>query len=624
MAEAETRDTPSSAYPPIADYAFISDCHSAALVSASGSIDWCCMPRLDSPSCFGRLLGWESGGYCRIWPTGQVRSTRRYLEGTLILETTCTSEGGSARILDFFPMRRGGRHQPFKQILRIIEGLRGEMEFSLDCQPRLDYGSIKPWIREQDGSFLIMGGSTGLLLSGDYCFEPRGRHDLAGTCSVRRGERRHLSLLFSRPEDLDDGQVEVPAVGELDRRLEQTRVWWQTWADQFAYSGPYRDLVLRSAIVLKGLSNAPSGAIAAAATTSLPEAPGGERNWDYRFSWIRDSYFSVRSLSELGFVAEADGFRRFIERSCAGSAEELQILYGIGGERRLHEYELPDLNGYGGARPVRIGNAAESQLQLDVYGELLDLAWNWHRRGHSPDDDYWEFLVELVGAAAEKWRQPDRGVWEMRCAPRHFVLSKAMCWVALDRGIRLAEELARAAPVEKWRQARTEVREWVETQGYDDARGVFTQAAGFREMDASLLLLPIIGFIDPGDARMRRTVAAIREDLEKQGLLLRYPGEGDGLAGREGRFLACSFWLAECLALQGEEKSAREVFERAAATGNELGLFAEEWEGTSGTMLGNFPQGLSHLSLIAAAVTLGGRNGQKGGECPGRRACGSD
>ena len=416
-----------SPYPPIADYAFISDCHSAALISNCGSIDWCCMPRLDSPSCFGRLLGWETGGFCRIWPAGVVRSSRRYLANTLVLETTCVTGGGRARIIDFFPMRSGGRQRPFKQLLRIIEGLEGEVEFSLDCQPRLDYGAIRPWIRRQDGHYLIMGGSTGLLLSGDYGIAPRGRHDITGTCRVKAGERRHLSLLFGRPEELDDGLVEAPDTGELDRRLEQTVAWWRNWAGQFAYAGPYRELVLRSAMVLKGLSNAPSGAIAAAATTSLPEAPGGGRNWDYRFSWIRDSYFSVRSLRELGFHDEADGFRRFIERSCAGSAEELQILFGIGGERRLHEFEIADLAGYRGARPVRIGNAAESQLQLDVYGELLDLAWQWHRQGHSPDDDYWEFLVELVDGAAEKWRQPDRGVWEMRCPPRHFVLSKAMC-----------------------------------------------------------------------------------------------------------------------------------------------------------------------------------------------------
>lgn len=595
----------SSTCPPIADYAFISDCHSTALISSGGSIDWCCMPRIDSPSCFGRLLGWETGGFCRIWPTGEFDSSRRYLEDSLILETTWVTANGRARTLDCFPMCRGGRQHPFKQVLRIIEGLEGTVEFTLDCRPRLDYGAIKPWIRRQEEHYLIMGGSTGLLLSGDYCFEPRGRHDLGGTCDVAAGERRHLSLVFARPEDLDNGMIRLPTIDELDDRLEETVDWWQNWSGQFAYRGPYADQAKRSAIVLKGLSNAPTGAIAAAATTSLPETPGGERNWDYRFSWIRDSYFSVRSLNELGFRGEADGFRRFIERSCAGSAEELQILYGIGGERRLHEFTVDSLAGYRDARPVRIGNAAETQLQLDVFGELLDLAWSWHRQGHSPDNDYWEFLVELVNSAMDRWQRPDRGVWEMRSDPRHFVLSKAMCWVALDRGIRLAEDLEREAPLAEWRKARQQIREWVESRGYDEERGVFTQAAGVPDMDASLLLLPLIGFIEASDERMLRTVAAIREELEDDGLLLRYPGEGDGLTGREGRFLACSFWLAECLALQGRIDEARATFEKATATGNDLGLFAEEYDREGGQMLGNFPQGLTHLSLIAAAVTLG-------------------
>jgi len=350
------------------------------------------------------------------------------------------------------------------------------------------------------------------------------------------------------------------------------------------------------------LSNAPSGAIAAAATTSLPETPGGSRNWDYRYSWVRDSAFTVRALSELGYLREADGFRRFIERSCAGSAEELQILFGVGGERRLHEYEIEELEGYRQARPVRIGNAAETQLQLDVYGELLDLAWRWHERGHSPDDDYWEFLVELVDAACRQWRNPDRGIWEMRGKPRHFVLSKAMCWVAVDRGIRLAEDLNRQAPLDSWRQNRDQIRAAIEAQGYDEKRGVFVQAFDSPAMDASLLLLPIFGFISAGDERMQRTIAEIRKELSEDGLLRRY--RSDDLDGEEGVFLACSFWLAECLANQGQVAEARQVFQAASATANDLGLFSEEFDPNRQEMLGNFPQGLTHLSLIAAAVAL--------------------
>ncbi|GLI36513.1 glycoside hydrolase family 15 protein [Geobacter hydrogenophilus] len=591
-------------YPPIRDYAFIADCHSSALVSRAGSIDWCCMPRIDSASCFGRLLDWEKGGYCRIHPKGGGEVSRRYLERTLILETRFKSADGEVRMIDFFPMREGGRHNPYQQIIRILEGVRGEIEVALECAPCFDYGAMRPWIRRKKDHYLAMGGQTGLLISGDYCFEFSGRHRIGGSCTLEAGERRYLSILYGRPEDLDDGLVSPPSIEELDERLEETIDWWHKWTEQLDYTGPEGDLVLRSAIVLKGLSNAPSGAIAAAATTSLPEAPGGSRNWDYRYSWVRDSSFTVRTLAELGFADEADGFRRFMERSCAGSAEELQILFGVGGERRLHEYEIESLEGYRGARPVRVGNAAEQQLQLDVYGELLDLAWSWHKLGESPDDDYWEFLVELVDAATRQWRNPDRGIWEIRGEPRHFVLSKAMCWVAIERGIRLAKNLEREAPVDEWQKACDQIRSEIEEKGYDRERGVFIQAYDTPIMDASLLLLPIFGFIEADDKRMVRTVAAIRQDLEQDGLLRRYRAD-DGLDGEEGVFLACSFWLAECLAAQGQIEETRRVFRRAADTANDLGLFSEEYDTRSGEMLGNFPQALTHLSLIAAAVTLG-------------------
>lgn len=590
-------------YPPISDYAFISDCHSSALVSRGGSIDWCCMPRIDSASCFGRLLDWEQGGYCRIAPTGAFQVARRYLERSLILETRFSSEQAELRLLDFFPMRTGGRHNPYRQIIRILEAVRGEVEVGLECVPRFDYGAVRPWIRRKDDHFLAMGGATGLLISGDCGLLPDGRHRIGGICRIVAGERRYLSIRFGRPESLDDGLISPPSSDELEQRLAQTIDWWRNWSAQGEFSGPEGELALRSAIVLKGLSNAPSGAIAAAATTSLPEAPGGSRNWDYRFSWVRDSSFTVRALAELGYVNEADSFRCFLERSCAGSAEELQILFGVGGERRLREYEIRDLEGYGGAAPVRVGNAAEKQVQLDVYGELLDLAWCWHVRGHSPDDDYWEFLVELVEAATWQWRDPDQGIWEMRGPPRHFVLSKAMCWVAIERGIRLAEDLRRDAPIAAWRKVCAEIRSAIEEQGYDPERGVFVQAFDAPVMDASLLLLPIFGFIDPGDERMVRTVAAIRAELDEDGLLRRY--REDGLDGEEGVFLACSFWLVECLAEQGQLAEARQVFQRAVATANDLGLFAEEYDPGQQRMLGNFPQGLTHLSLIAAAVTLG-------------------
>lgn len=591
-------------YPPIADYAYISDCHSAALISRTGSIDWCCMPRIDSGSCFGRLLDWEKGGHCRIAPTAPCRLSRRYLKNTLVLETTYRTHEGAYRLLDFFPMREGGEHHPHKQILRIVEGLEGRVELTLDLIPRFEYGSIRPWLRALDDHFLAMGGEDGLLISGNFCFEMKHRHRLSGTCTVKAGERRYLSILYDKPEKLDEDLVTPPGIEELERRLDETISWWQNWASQGGIDSPYADSVMRSAIVLKGLSNAPTGAIAAAATTSLPESPGGARNWDYRFSWIRDSAFTVRSLTELGYMREADGFRRFIERSSAGSADEIQILFGVGGERRLHEFELKHLAGYRGAQPVRIGNAAETQMQLDIFGELLDLAWTWHTTGRSPDDDYWEFLVELVNAAAELWKEPDRGMWEMRGDPRHFVLSKAMCWVALERGIRLAKDLGRKAPLERWQAALRDVRALIEDKGYDKEQGVFIQAFDRPVMDASLLLLPVFGFVDYRDERMVRTVEAIRRDLWQDGLVLRYASETDDLKGEEGVFLACSFWLVECLARQGRLSEAHQIFQRALSTGNDLGLFAEEYDTRRGEMLGNFPQGLTHLSLIAAAVVL--------------------
>ena len=592
-------------YPPIGDYGYIADCHSAALVSRSGSIDWCCMPRLDSKSCFGRMLGWETGGYCKIAPSSDFSVSRRYLENTLVLETTFKTESGQARLLDCFTMRRGGEHDPHRQILRIVEGVAGRVRFDLELVARFDYGAVKPWIRKVDkGHHIAIGGSDGLFISGDFPVEMKHRHDLTGTCSVEEGQRLRLSILWRKPEDLDEALVQPPDVNELDRRLEETIEWWQSWAKRGKISTVYPDYVHRSAIVLKGLTNAPTGAIAAAATTSLPEAPGGSRNWDYRYSWIRDSCFTVRSLGEVGYVREADGFRRFIERSAAGSAEQLQILYGIGGERRLQELQIEALGGYRGAQPVRVGNAARSQVQKDVYGELLDLSWRWHSRGYSPDDDYWEFLVELVDQAFCCWQEADRGIWEIRGKPRHFVQSKVMCWAALDRGITLAEELDRKAPVSAWREARDEVRRAVEEKGYHRERGVFVQAFDHPVMDGSLLLLPTVGFVAYDDERMVRTVDLIRRELGEDGLIRRYPIGDDGMDGKEGVFLACSFWLVDCLARQGRLDEAREVFERALSTGNDLLLFSEEYDTEAGEMLGNFPQGLTHLSLITAAVAL--------------------
>jgi GH15 family glucan-1,4-alpha-glucosidase len=594
-----------TAYPPIGEYAYIADCHSAALVSRDGSIDWCCMPRMDSPPCFGRLLDWENGGHFQVVPAGRWTSSRRYLGHSLILETTFRTEEGAVRLTDFLPMRKGGEYEPYQQILRLIEGLEGEVAVTIDIVPRFDYGAIRPWVRRTGArQFVAVGGSDGLVFSSDIPLEMGDRHCLGGRVTVRQGQRQCLSTLYRLPELLDEGLGDVPEPEVMAERLEETAAWWRHWGRNLEVRGPYASHAARSAVVLKGLTNAPSGAVAAAPTTSLPESLGGSRNWDYRYSWIRDSCFSVRALAEVGLHREADGFRRFIERSAAGSAEELQIVFGLGGERRLYEREIPELEGYGGARPVRIGNGAVSQLQLDVYGELLDLAWIWHHWGHAYDDDYWEFLVQTVELAGRIWEKPDRGIWEMRGEPRHFVHSKAMCWVALDRGIRLAEETRRQAPLERWKALRRRVREAVDREGYDRERGVYVQAFGSRVMDASLLLLPVFGYVAFDDERMVRTTDAVWRELDDGGLLRRYRGEADGLPGREGVFLACTFWLAECLAHQGRRQEAESVFVRALSTGNDLGLFAEEWEPGSRQLLGNFPQGLTHLSLILAAVAL--------------------
>jgi len=594
-------------YLPLEDYGYISDCHGSALVSRRGSIDWCCMPRIDSASCFGRVLDRGRGGYFLVTAMEPTEVERRYIEDSLVLETTFHTRTGSARLLDFFTMKQGGQHEPRRQMLRIIEGLEGNVPFQVRIFPVFDYGAVRPWIRRQGRSgFTALGGRDGLLISGDVELHRSDGHGLTGSAAVAKGQRFRLSLQYRQAWELDEEDVALPDPEELDRRLEETLTWWRRWSSRGRTEGSYSWYLRRSAAVLKGLSHAPTGAIAAAPTTSLPEWIGGSRNWDYRYSWIRDSYFTVRSLGELGHDREAEGFRKFIERSAAGSAEELQTLYGVGGERRLLEIVVQEMEGYRASAPVRVGNAAESQLQLDMYGDLLELAWHWHRRGSRLEEDYWSFLRETVNIAARRWREPDKGIWEMRGEPRHFVQSKVMCWVALDRGLRLARELGLEAPFAQWDKARTEVRQAIEKEGYDSGKGVFIQAFGRPVTDAALLLLPIFGFVSHRDDRMVRTVRAIREDLEWGGLLRRYPPGDEGFEEPEGAFLPCSFWLAECLAGQGETAEARKVFERALETGNDLGLFSEEYDVENARMLGNFPQGLTQLSLVAAAKVLSG------------------
>jgi len=606
-----------SEYPPIADYALISDCHAAALVSLAGSIDWCCLPRFDSGACFARLLDWEGGGFCSVEPKdGPTESAfREYVDGTMVLATTFQATGGEARLIDCFTFAGEEEPRGRRRILRFVEGVRGSFGFRIRVVPRFDYGAVDPWMRHHGlGVYSAIGGDDGLMIWSDLPFEAEDRHALSAEGEVRPGERVRLALTSVDPTEVDDEEPPGPGgPDELDKRLDDTIRYWRRWSARAELEGPDAVGAKRSTLALKSLIYLPSGALAAAPTTSLPEARagGGARNWDYRFSWIRDSALAARSLARLGCEDEAGAFRRFIERSAAGNAKDLQVVFGLGGERRLEEAVLDHLDGYRGAAPVRIGNQAAGQLQLDAFGHLVDQSWRWYERGHEPDDDYWRFLVELVEAAIEHWQEPDAGIWEWRGEPRHFVHSKVLCWVAVDKGLRLAEHCMRKAPERRWRRARDEIREAVEDRGYDADRGIFVQAFGDTRLDASLLRLPTVDFIAYDDERMLRTVDAVRDELELDGLLRRHPGD-DGIEGEEGAFLACTFWLTECLAQQGRIEEARATFDRAMTTANDVGLLSEEYDPDAEEMLGNFPQALSHLSHLEAALALAEAEGAAG------------
>jgi GH15 family glucan-1,4-alpha-glucosidase len=595
-------------YPPIGDYGLIGDSHTAALISRDGSIDWCCLPRFDSGSAFGRLLDRRRGGFCAITPTasGRWEYARSYLDGTLVLETSLHGPAGEAKLLDCFIVRPDeDEASSARQILRVLEGVRGSIEIEVRVAPRFDYGEVRPWIRRHGHRLhSTIGGNDALLVWCDAELAEDPEHDLVARCVVGTGDRVRLALTYCDPATMDSGPPEEPDPAALDRLLEQTVAWWRQWVSSLHLGGHDEPAARRSGILLKALTHAPTGAVVAAATTSLPEAVGGPRNWDYRYAWVRDSSFSSRAFAELGAVDEADAFRAFIMRSAAGHAEDLQVVYGVGGERRLRGDVVEGLEGYRRSSPVRIGNEASRQSQLDAYGELVNLTWRWHRRGHSPSDDDWRFLVSLIDQAAERWSEPDWGIWEWPGEPDHFVHSKVLCWSALDRGLRLADECIRRAPVRRWKRARDELRETIERRGYDRKRGVYVQAFDRKEMDAALLLLPSVEFVAWDDERMLRTVAAVREELDAgDGLLYRYRRD-DGLEGQEGAFLCCSFWLVECLARGGDPGEARRVFDQSIARANDLGLFSEEVDPATGELLGNFPQGLTHLAHIDAAVAL--------------------
>jgi GH15 family glucan-1,4-alpha-glucosidase len=598
--------------PQIRDYALLGDCRTTALVSTQCSIDWFCVPRFDGGAAFARLLDAERGGACSLAPATAdgFQSSRSYLEDTLVLATSFEAQTGAARVLDALILDEDGPPGPGgpspgdtgPTLVRIVEGERGTVEFALRIVPRFDYGDVRPWIaRHGDRLQTAIGGNDALVIWCDAGLQQTEPHELGSSFSVHPGERVRIVLRYSSPERVP---ADPPEPSDVDGALERTAAWWRQWCGRIK-TGSERLDVHRSALTLKALTYAPTGAIVAAPTTSLPEAIPGERNWDYRFAWVRDASFSSRAFVEVGCSEEADAFRAFIMRSAAGHAEDLQIVYGAGGERRIGTAADTHLSGYGGVGPVRIGNGAAGQLQLDAYGELVNLSWRWHRRGHSPDDDDWRFLVSLIDHASEQCAEPDHGIWEWPGEPDHFVHSKVMCWAALDRGIRLADECLRRAPTRRWRATRDELREQIDSHGYDADRGIYVQAYDRPELDAALLLLPTVEYLEWSDERMLRTVAAVREELaaDEEGLLYRYRRD-DGLDGDEGAFISCSFWLAEALARGGELEQAQRVFERAVATANDVGLFAEEIDPHSGELRGNFPQGLSHLSHISAAAAL--------------------
>jgi GH15 family glucan-1,4-alpha-glucosidase len=596
-------------YPPIGDYALLADCHSAGLVSRSGSLDWACLRRFDADSVFGRILDWRRGGHFRVAPTEAGRVSRRYLEDSLVLETITEASSGAVRLLDAFAMRPGGAGDPPHELIRVVEGLQGKVEVAVTLEPRFDYGELRPWLRTggDPSTWLVIGGDEALVIRTDALLTAdQDRSVLTARFTVSTGQRVRFSLHVCAAHQLLSGPPGERLIG-LDERLEATLRWWEGWSSGTVAPPPYDAAIRRSAVVLKGLTCAPTGAIVAAPTTSLPERIGGSRNWDYRYSWIRDSTLALGALEAVGHREVAAGFRDFLLRSAAGHADDLQIMYGPYGERRLVESEL-DLEGYRCSRPVRIGNAAARQRQLDVYGQILDAARYWQVADSRPDQDEWRFLRQVVDAAASNWRQPDHGLWEVRGQPRHFVHSKVMCWVALDRGIDMAERFAEYdTDLEHWRLVRDRVREEVERRGVA-REGYFRQAYDVDSLDASLLKLPVLGFLPARDPRMLATVAAVRDRLSdaQTGFVRRYSTDAtdDGLPGGEGAFLLCTCWLVDLLAMQGETAEATRLFDRVLSAANDLGLFAEEYQPRTGELLGNFPQAFTHLGVIQSALRL--------------------
>ncbi len=594
----------------IEDYALIGDMQTAAIVGRDGSLDWLCLPRFDSASCFAALVGDARNGRWLLAPAGEVRaSKRRYRPGTLVLETEHETAEGVVRVVDFMPRRGDGP----PRVMRIVEGVRGRVPMRMELALRPDYGTIKPWVEAAADGAVATSGPDAFRLSTPLELRIEDATVSAEFVALE-GARERLTLTWHVSFE------RTPPVEDADSALARTEAWWRDWSGRCRYEGAYRDEVLTSLIALKAMTSETTGALVAAPTTSLPEELGGVRNWDYRYCWLRDSVLALQALLDAGYTDEARAFRDFMLRVGTGDPRAIQIMYGVGGERRLTEFELPELADYEGSRPVRVGNSASEQFQLDVYGEVAAVtalgaealgqveARLWPR---------WRAIVEYVGTI---WREPDDGIWESRGERRHYTYSKVMAWVVFDRAVGLAERFGLDAPLERWRGVRDEIHGEVCERGYDPERRTFTQYYGSRELDASVLNIPLVGFLPGDDPRVTGTIDAVTRELGRDGFVSRYSTaqSDDGLPGDEGQFLACSFWLVSALAMNGRVERARALFERLLGLSNDLGLLAEEYDVKRERQVGNFPQAFSHLTLILAARAISAA--EAGAEAAGARA----
>ncbi len=582
---------------PVEEYALIGDTHTAALVGRNGSIDWLCLPRFDSGACFAALLGSEEHGFWRITPAGDARRVvRRYRGETLVLETEFHTSDGVVRLVDCMPRRSG-----HASVVRVVEGVSGRVAMRMDLVVRFDYGWVVPWMARAGDHLHGIAGPDSICLATPA--ETRGENlRTIAEFSVGPGDRVPFVLSW-HPQF-----AEASCGGNAEQAVAETEAWWREWSGRCRYQGPWRDAVVRSLVTLKALSYEPTGGIIAAATTSLPEDLGGARNWDYRYCWLRDAAFTLDAMLRAGYGEEARAWRDWLLRVVAGDPAQLQIMYGPAGERRLTELELGWLPGYEGSRPVRTGNAASAQVQLDVYGEVMDALHQARLGGMAPDPTAWALQQALIEHVERHWTEPDEGIWEVRSGRRHFTHSKVMAWVAIDRAVQAVERSGLDGPVEHWRKLRSQMHAEICQRGLDPRRGCFVRAYGSAEVDASLLLLPLVGFLPPGDERVIRTLKAVQDELCEDGFVRRYrtdeQGAADGVGGGEGAFLACSFWLVDNLALAGRLQEAKRLFERLLDLRNDVGLLAEEYDPSRRRLVGNFPQAFSHVGLVNSAFNL--------------------